>query len=439
MVAAGDAVNKGDMLVSYDMDAMGDVLKQAELQQTKTTVGYESALADSSSNQAKLKEANTNLPILEQQIKDHKAYLESLQEKLSTSQRDTSTALVNESYELSNKSTELQNKLASLKESLDPTASDYESKVQEMAQLEQQMQEVSTQISRNQYLQQIAASSDYVVEMEKEIAEVQEKLAEFEAYKAEMESQKASSENMIMDDYDKQQYSVDNELADMSYQAAEEEYNIASQGVVAEFDGIVTDCTAVQGSTVSEGMQLLVLENSNQLKVSFDASKYDIEKLEIGQKADVEIFDAIYEGEVSKINKMATMNATGASMVGVEIHINNPDDKIILGLDAKLTIYTDKTEDALLIPVEVINADKEGDFLYVVENGVVVRKPIVCGISTDTYTEVLEGITEEDQIIVTSYGDLQEGVAVTVMPDMGTLGAGAMSDNGISVTVEPAE
>ena len=50
------------------------------------------------------------------------------------------------------------------------------------------------------------------------------------------------------------------------------------------------------------------------------------------------------------------------------------------------------------------------------ENGVVVKKQIVCGISTDTYTEVLEGITEEDQIITGSYvGNLEEGMAVTVL------------------------
>jgi len=135
MVAAGDTVKKGDMLVSYDMEAMDNMLKQAELQQNKTTVGYESALADNSSNQAKLKEANTNLPILEQQIKDHKAYLETLQEKLTTSQRETSVALTNESYNLSTRSAELQNTLATLKAALDPNAADYASKQAEIAQV----------------------------------------------------------------------------------------------------------------------------------------------------------------------------------------------------------------------------------------------------------------------------------------------------------------
>ena len=133
-------------------------------------------------------------------------------------------------------------------------------------------------------------------------------------------------------------------------------------------------------------------------------------------KLEITISDHMYEGEVSKINRMATLNESNTPMVGVEIHITNPDDRIVLGLDAKLVIYTQKAEDVLLIPVEAINADKDGDFLYVVENGVVVKKSIVCGISTDTYSEVTEGITQEDQIILSSYATIEEGMAVTAVP-----------------------
>ena len=104
-------------------------------------------------------------------------------------------------------------------------------------------------------------------------------------------------------------------------------------------------------------------------------------------------------------------------MVGVEVHLTNPDDKIILGLDAKLTVHTDSAQNTLLIPVEAINADKDGDFLYVVENGCVARRPVTCGISSDEYTEILDGITEEDEIIVSSITgeSLEEGMAVTVV------------------------
>lgn len=408
-IAAGDSVSAGDVLIHYDMEEMEKTLKQAALQQQKSEAVYNGAMSDNTESQAKLNEANTNLAVLEQQIADNKAYLKDLQNKLGQSKRDTSNGLADESYNLNQRLGSLESEL----KSLDESAPDYE---QKKAAIQQEIQSVNSQISRNSYLQTVANSTDYYAKMEQEIADVQERIADYEEYKARMESQKSSSEGTLMDSYDKAGYQADRELAQLNYKQAEEEYYEAKQGIAAEFDAIVTECSAVSGAQVTDGAQLLTLESSDNLKVSFKASKYDLEKLETGQKADVEISGHTYEGEVSKIDRMASANESGTPMVGVEIHINNPDDRIILGLDAKLTIYTKKAENALLIPVEAVNADKNGDFLYVVENGVAVKKNIVCGISSDTYTEVLEGITENDQIILSSYTTVEEGMAVTVMP-----------------------
>lgn len=404
-VTAGDAVKAGDLLVSYNVEKLESSLKESELQLEKSDASYNGALADDSTNQWKLYEANHNIEILDQQIADSKEYIKDLQNQLSESQRNTSNALAQESKDLNNKLSRLQNELAALTEG----SGEYWAKAKEI-------QDVNAQLANNSYVSQISANSDYVSEMQQKIADAQEVLEGYEKYKAEMESQKASSENAVMSSYDKKQYSAENELANLTYQATESEYELAKNGITADFDGIITECNAVPGSGVSSGMQLLTLENCNNLKVSFNATKNDIERLELGQMADVVISGKTYQGEISKINRMAEKNASGTPMVGVEIHLLEVDDSIILGMDAKITVYTKKSENALMIPVEAINADRDGDFLYVVENGLVVKKPIVCGISTDTYTEVLEGISEEDVVILNSYSNLEEGMAVTVIP-----------------------
>ena len=247
---------------------------------------------------------------------------------------------------------------------------------------------------------------------------MQEHIEECEAYKAKMQTQKDTSEGTILNGYQSQGYVADRDLAQLTYKEAEEQYYSAKKGIVADFDGIVTECNGVSGASVTEGTQLITLESSNNVKVTFDASKSDVAKLEIGQKVDVTISGNKYEGEIAKINRMATLNASNTPMVGVEVHLTNPDDKIILGLDAKLTVHTDSAQNTLLIPVEAINADKNGDFLYVIENGMVVKRAITCGISSDEYTEVLDGVTAEDQIIVNSLTgiSLEEGMAVTAVP-----------------------
>ena len=406
-VAAGDTVKAGDVLIAYDSARLDRDFREATLQQEKSNAGYNNAISDSADNQAKLNEANTNLAVLDQQLTDQKAYLKDLEAKLNESQRGTQNALADENYDLTKDIAKLEEEM----KDLTPGTDEYTKK-------EKKLKQKQSQLSRNNYLQQVANSSDYVAEMQAEIKRVQEQIADEEAYKAEMRSQKSASENGVMDSYDKISYEADKELAEIAYAEAEKAYYESKSGLCAEFDGVVTEVSAVQGSVVTEGMQLCRLESTENVKVSLQASKQDVAKLAIGQKAEVTISGNTYAGTVSKINRMASMNNSGTPMVGVEVHIDEPDEKIILGLDAKLTIETRSVEDALLVPVEAINADREGDFLYVVENGKVVRKPVTCGISNDTYTEIIEGITEEDQIIVTYYGSLEEGMAVAVMPAM---------------------
>ena len=406
-VAAGDAVKAGDVLMTYDMDQMAERLQEASLQQDKSNASYNSTMTENSKSTAKLNEANTNLAVLDQQLTDYKAYLKELQDKLSTSQRETQRQLSEESYDLSRKAADLN------KELQDGVTAE------RAKEINKELQDISSSQARNSYVQSIANSSDYVVNMQNEIATVQEHITECENYKAQMQSQKGSSEGTILNSYQSEAYAADKDLAQLTYQEAQKQYDAAQKGIVADFDGIVTECTGVSGASVTEGAQLITLESSQNVKVTFDASKSDVAKLEIGQKVDVTISGNKYEGEIAKINRMATVNASNTPMVGVEVHLTNPDDKIILGLDAKLTVHTDSAQNTLLIPVEAINADKNGDFLYVIENGMVVRRPITCGISSDEYTEVLEGITEEDQIIVSSLtgASLEEGMAVTAVPE----------------------
>jgi RND family efflux transporter MFP subunit len=414
-VEAGDSVQRGDLLVTYDMEQMENALQQAALQQEVNSSQYNSTLHNNAENQYKLQEADTNLAVLNQQIADHEAYLKQLQDKLATSQRETANNLAAEGYNLSAEAAKLSEELQAITNAVGQGTPTPEQAAQ-IADLTKKINDNTTARSRNQYLSSIASSSDYVADMNKEIAEVSERLADFQEYKAKMEAQKSGSENTVLDSYQKEQYAASEELAKLTYAQAQENYDLAQAGITADFDGIVMNLTAIPGATVTGGYQLLTLASSQNVKVIFAASKSDLTKLAIGQKVDLTIANSAYAGEVSKIDRMATLNASGTAMVNVEVTITNPDDKIILGLDAKLVVYTSKSENALLVPIEAVNADQDGDFLYVAENGVVVRKPVVCGISSDLYIEIKEGITDDDQVIITSVGDLTEGMAVVAMP-----------------------
>ena len=72
-------------------------------------------------------------------------------------------------------------------------------------------------------------------------------------------------------------------------------------------------------------------------------------------------------------------------------------------------------EQVLVVPIEVINSDQDGSFVYAVENGILVKKSVVTGISSNTLCEIKEGLNEGDQIVSTVVMGLEEGMPVTAI------------------------
>ena len=103
-------------------------------------------------------------------------------------------------------------------------------------------------------------------------------------------------------------------------------------------------------------------------------------------------------------------------MVGVDVRIENPDESIFLGVEAKVYVHMAKAEGVVTVPLEVINSDRDGDFVYVEENGVVAKKRITVGVSSDSVSEITEGLSEGENVIMANGMEFEEGMAVTAMP-----------------------
>lgn len=385
-VSAGDMVKAGDVLIAYDETALADAKKQAELKLQSNDGGYESSIAKDNKYIAELGEANVNLDVLKQQIEDCENYVKELNKKVS----DKQAALAREGALLQVSLIDWSDK---------PDSEEYEN-LQKLIQL-------------NSYEQQ---NNQEIRAWKEEISEYEDKIAAYKEYKSEMESQKKSSESGYLDQGGKSKLEADKELEDMNNTNTLTAIDTVENGIVADFDGVVTSVDTEKNATPAEGTKLLTLESVEKVKVCISVSKYDLEKIVIGQKADIDIAGKKYEGELTKIDGMATNNASGAAVVGAEITITNPDAAIYLGVEAKIELHTASVADAVAVPLEAVNADKDGDFVYAVENGMVVKKRITTGISSDEYTEIKEGLSEGDSVITVTDMDLMEGMAVTEIP-----------------------
>lgn len=233
------------------------------------------------------------------------------------------------------------------------------------------------------------------------LAELQSRLSSQQAV--------AESDPSAVTAEEKEKMEITNNLSELDQMSAQELVEAAKKGIKADFNGVITKVSIVEGATTALGTELFTLQNTDKINVNINVSKYDYDKLKEGQSADITLAGKTYEGEVTSISHVATQNEKGASLISADVRIKNPDDDIFLGVDAKVTIHAEEADDVVVLPSEVVNIGKDGSFCYVIENGVITRRDITTGISSDDYVEVTAGIKEGDEVI-RDLGSLEEGM-----------------------------
>lgn len=385
-VAVGDAVEAGDVLIAYDEADLDKEIELAHLKIQSAEGSYSNSIQNNNEKLGDLKEANVNIDVLEQQIADTEAYITSLENKIEKKKSD-----------LAYEGTLLQISLLDWQEHPD---SDEYMNLQKLIQL-------------NSYEQQ---NNEEIKGWQDELDVYNKMLSDYKEYRSEMKSQQSSAENGRLTSGAREELEAENQTKEIEASNSLESLEAVKGGVVAEFDGVITELSAVPGGVVQTGTQLVKLESTEDVMVEISVTKYDLDKIAVGQKAVITIGGKEYQGEVSKINKMAEKNNSGAAVVGTQIKISDPDSDVVLGVEAKVIISTAQEQNTVLVPSTCVNVDVDGEFVYVVENNIVVKKPVVTGISSDTMVQIAEGLNEGEQVVTDVSAGLMEGMTVVAMP-----------------------
>ena len=416
-VSLGDVVEEGQQLVTFDTSDLEAQKTKAELDASASANGYRSTQYQSDKKQSEYNEAVIGLDELKVLAAGQEQYVQglkyNLEDDIQNKKEDLQEWLNKLNLEL-----EIQNNKLS-----EPRSEESRERIQETIQnLNESIRRTSNEIND-------LNMSDEMKEKQRIIDAEQKKLDDMKEEISRREGKESSSEAGIVDPYAKQQQADNMQSARITAEEAAEKLAKGQEGVKAEFGGIVTKIATMsssanasagggllEGATVSEGTELFTIESNQQVKVDISITKYDLAKIAVGQKADITIADQKYEGEVTKINKVAANNSQGSPVVGVEVHINNPDSGIYLGVEAQVVIHTNSAQDVITLPVEIVNTDRNGDFCYVVENGVVTMRRITTGISSDTDVEVTDGLKEGDLVVYDMTGSVTEGMSVVAVP-----------------------
>ncbi|MBT7374627.1 MAG: efflux RND transporter periplasmic adaptor subunit [Porticoccaceae bacterium] len=188
--------------------------------------------------------------------------------------------------------------------------------------------------------------------------------------------------------------------------------------------------TAISGTTNIAGSNLITVADPSSILVEVEVDEADIANIELDQRADIYAVafpDTALSGVVKTIATSAkrTDRRQGLSFT-VKILLDGNDDIAIRpGMSCRAEIYTNMKGDTVAVPIQAVvfedetedsvNLDTEQDedsvsvgassvavsksFVFIMVDGLVVKREVELGISNDQLQEIISGLEVGEQVI----------------------------------------
>lgn len=212
------------------------------------------------------------------------------------------------------------------------------------------------------------------------------------------------------------QQSVDQYKTELD--AARTQYNNTMENTVltSPINGVVTARNYDPGDMSSSLPILTVGQLSPAVKVIINITENDLTKIQKGMNVTV-TFDALPESTFpAKISRIYPTIDTATRTFQAEILINNPNEKILPGMFARVEINLGSQDNVVVPDRAIVKQTGSGNrYVYVYKNGKVSYNKVELGQRINDTYELLSGVESGDTVVITGQSRLADGVAVQVI------------------------
>ena len=267
-------------------------------------------------------------------------------------------------------------------------------------------------------------------------------------------------------DFDEISYKYNNAKSSLTQSKAsldKAKTNLGYADIYSPVDGVVLSKSIEEGQTVAASFNtptlFTIAQDLTKMQVEADIDEADIGQIKVGQRVTftVDAFqNDVFNGKVVQVrlDPKVTSNVVTYTVI---IEADNPDLKLMPGLTATVSIYTLEISNVLTIPESALNyridfellekyyaqngvkmerpempkdsasfkkrskgekPDKRGNFVWVISDKKLERKPVTIGESDEINYQVVSGLSENDSVVTSLKSVTKKDLAQAKSPFM---------------------
>lgn len=191
--------------------------------------------------------------------------------------------------------------------------------------------------------------------------------------------------------------------------------NLGDASIRASINGIVNAKYIEPGSVVAAGTKLFDIVNVSTLKLMVTVNEAQVANLKTGKQ--VKVRASVFPGkEFTGAITFIAPKADASLNFPVEITIaNNPGQQLKAGMYGTAVFDFPDQKATIIVPRSAFVGSVSSGEVFVADNGVAKLKKVTAGRIFGDKVEVIDGLQEAEQVIISGQINLADGTRITVI------------------------
>lgn len=188
---------------------------------------------------------------------------------------------------------------------------------------------------------------------------------------------------------------------------------------LANMEGIVMEIGFEEGMTVPPGSLVMRVGDPGSLQAKCMFLAGEAVDIREGNEALISgdiLDDIVIRGRVKKVFPQAVkvLSQLGVEQqrVPVEIELLESHQNLRPGFGVDVEVITGEAKDVMLVPADVVFEMEGKDYVFVVEGKKAVLRQVNVGIGNRDWTQILDGLSEKETVIVDPPNEMEDGTRV---------------------------
>jgi len=209
----------------------------------------------------------------------------------------------------------------------------------------------------------------------------------------------------------------------VQFRLAKSEYDISKKrlddtAIVAPLSGVVTERNVKLSDRVSTTQPLFKIVDLQTLEAEVHIPEQDYAKVRAGQEAILKIDAFPDKSFPGKVERKSPVIDSRSGTAEATISVENPEGVLRPGMFVRVQIVTAVHNDALILPREAILMEGDRKTVYKVQEGIAREVTVETGFQEGDRVEILNGLAQEDRVVVRGHLGLQSGTKVRVIEEL---------------------